>query len=213
MTQQAGKLITVEGIEGVGKTTNLRFMVEWMHNHSQPVLATREPGGTPLADDIRHFLLADHNEIICPDAELLLMFAARAQHLARVILPALHSGKWVICDRFTDASYAYQGAGRGLPMSKIATLETLVQGELRPDLTILLDAPLEVALERIKQRGKLDRFESEEISFFERVRNNYLERASREPHRFRVVSTHQNEEIVQSKIVAILEEFVAVHAN
>jgi dTMP kinase len=116
MTANSGKFITIEGIEGVGKTTDLRFIVEQLHARNLPVLATREPGGTPLADDIRHFLLANHHEVICPDTELLLMFAARAQHLAQVIKPALHAGKWVVCDRFTDVSYAYQGAGRGLKL-------------------------------------------------------------------------------------------------
>ncbi len=208
MNQYGGKFITIEGVEGVGKTTNLRFVVEWLHERNLPVLATREPGGTPLADDIRHFLLADHNEVICPDTELLLMFAARAQHLARVIIPALSAGKWVVCDRFTDASYAYQGAGRGLSADKIAALETLVQGDLRPDVTILLDAPLSVALSRMEKRGKLDRFESEEISFFERVRMEYLKRANAEPERFRLVATEQSLERVQEQLTKILQELV-----
>jgi dTMP kinase len=201
-----GKFISLEGIEGVGKTTHLRFIVEYLHDQNIPVLATREPGGTPLADEIRHFLLADHEESICPDSELLLLFAARAQHVARVIQPALDDHKWVICDRFTDASYAYQGAGRGLGDAKIALLENLVQGNLRPDLTILFDAPLNVAFERMKQRGKIDRFESESILFFERVRNAYLDLAAQHPHRIKIISTDCSIEETQADIIRLLDE-------
>lgn len=167
------------------------------------MLATREPGGTPLADDIRHFLLTAHSEIICPDTELLLMFAARAQHLEEVINPALQAGTWVVCDRFTDSSYAYQGAGRGLAMTKIKVLETLVQGELRPDLTILFDAPVDLVSARIKQRGKLDRFEAEEFGFFERVRAAYLHIAQANPQRCRLISTVQSVAQVQQEILQL----------
>jgi dTMP kinase len=205
MNIPAGKFISLEGIEGVGKTTHLNFIAMHLHEHNIPVLATREPGGTPLADEIRHFLLAEHTETICPDSELLLLFAARAQHIARVIQPALNDHKWVVCDRFTDASYAYQGAGRGLGSQKIALLENLVQGNLRPDLTILFDAPLNVAFERMKQRGKIDRFESESILFFERVRNAYLALATEHPTRIKIISTDCSIEETQAEIIKILD--------
>jgi dTMP kinase len=204
----AGKFISLEGIEGVGKTTHLHFIVNYLHTQNRPVLATREPGGTLLADEIRHFLLADHGEIICPDSELLLMFAARAQHIARVIKPALEGHKWVICDRFTDASYAYQGAGRGLGAEKIALLENLVQGNLRPDLTILFDAPLNIAFERMKQRGKIDRFESENILFFERVQNAYLALAKQHPDRIHIISTDCSVEETQFEIIKVLDRLL-----
>tara|TARA_R110000868_G_scaffold8205_3_gene42576 strand:- start:165687 stop:166310 length:624 start_codon:yes stop_codon:yes gene_type:complete len=198
--------ITIEGIEGVGKTTNLKHIAEYLHHKELPVLITREPGGTPLANDIRSFLLNEHNEKIHPDTELLLMFAARSQHVQRIIKPALEAEKWVICDRFTDASYAYQGAGRGIDMDRIAALESWVQGQLRPDLTILLDAPLEIALQRIKKRGKLDRFESEEISFFRRVRQCYLDRAQAEPDRFIIINTDRDLPEIQKEIDEKLDE-------
>jgi dTMP kinase len=182
-----GRFITFEGVEGVGKTTNMRYLAEYLNTHEIPVLVSREPGGTPLADDIRHFLLSEHQEAIEPETELLLMFAARAQHINRVILPALEAGKLVLCDRFTDTSYAYQGAGRGIAYDKIAALQYIVQGDLKPDLTILLDAPIEVGLERIKERNKTDRFESETKYFFIKARDAYLEMAKNEPERFRII--------------------------
>ena len=201
-----GKFITIEGIEGVGKTTHLRFIVQQLQARHLSVLATREPGGTPLADAIRALLLAEHDEIMYPDTELLLLFAARAQHIARVIKPALQAGTWVVCDRFTDSSYAYQGAGRGIAMEKIRALETLVQGPLHPDLTILLDAPLNFTLTRIKRRLKVDRFENEQRCFFERVRQRYLHRAKSESQRFRLVSTEHSKQRAQETIARILKE-------
>lgn len=200
--------ITLEGIEGVGKTTVLKHMTQYLHQHQIPLLVTREPGGTPLADDIRRFILAEHDEQIFPDTELMLIFAARAQHIAKSIRPALEAGKWVLCDRFTDASYAYQGAGRGIADERIAALETWVQGDLRPDITILLDAPITVALDRIQQRGQLDRFESEHVSFFQKVRDCYLERAKAQPKRFRVVDASGSVEQVAAQVDKILAELI-----
>lgn len=205
--------ITVEGIEGVGKTTSLRFLAEYLHKHDKSVMVTREPGGTPLADDIRRFILAEHDEEIHPDTELMLIFAARAQHIAKVIKPALAEGQWVLCDRFTDASYAYQGAGRGIPNERIAALETWVQGDLRPDYTILLDAPIEIALERIKKRGKLDRFESEHMDFFRKVKNCYLQRAHNEPSRFHIVDASGSIEKVQQQLEKILKSIIPNNCN
>jgi dTMP kinase len=184
-----GRFITIEGGEGVGKSTNIGVLESWLQEQGINYCLTREPGGTPLAEDIRALLLEPREEQIAPATELLLIFAARAQHIREVIEPALAGGQWVICDRFTDATYAYQGGGRGLPPAWIAQLETLVQGDLRPDLTLLLDAPVEVGMSRAGKRGSLDRFEQEELAFFQRVRQCYLERSRAEPERFRVVDT------------------------
>ena len=168
--QYPGFFMTVEGGEGAGKTTNIACIKEWLTTHNVEFVHTREPGGTPLAENIRELLLAKSDEVIAEKAELLLVFAARAQHLDQVIIPALQAGKVVLCDRFTDATYAYQGAGRGLSKGDIATLEGLVQGALRPDLTLLLDLPVAAGMARVNQRGDLDRFEQEAMTFFERVR-------------------------------------------
>jgi len=199
-----GLFITVEGGEGVGKSTNIAVVEHWLQSRDIPYRLTREPGGTPLAEQVRELLLAQRKEPMAPLAELLLMFAARAQHIQQVIEPALADGAWVICDRFTDATYAYQGGGRQLPEHWVATLETLVQGELRPDLTLLLDAPLEVGLSRADQRGELDRFEIEQRAFFERVRACYLERAAAEPERFRVVDSNRPLEVIAGEIRELL---------
>jgi dTMP kinase len=202
-----GIFVTFEGIEGVGKTTNLRYLAEYLHQHNVPILITREPGGTPLADDIRHFLLAEHDEPVEPETELLLMFAARVQHLKRVIVPALEAGKLVLCDRFTDTTYAYQGAGRGIPIEKIATLESWAQGSLRPDVTILFDAPVEVALNRINARKK-DRFEKEAREFFVRARNAYLDMAKEQSERFKIVNAAQSVGEVHEDLLKILNPLV-----
>ena len=162
-----GKFITLEGGEGVGKTTNLTFIRDYLQEHNIHVVVTREPGGTVLAEKIRHLLLDKDSEAISEQAELLLIFAARAQHIKHVIEPALAQGDWVLCDRFTDATYAYQGGGRNMRISTIEWLGNLVQGNLRPDLTVLLDAPVEIGIERARERGAFDRFESEKIGFFE----------------------------------------------
>lgn len=190
MTQR-GLFITVEGSEGVGKSTNLQLIADCLTAAGKPLVRTREPGGTPLAEKVRNLLLTVGDEVLDPSAELLLIFAARAQHLARVIEPALAAGQWVLCDRFTDATYAYQGGGRGLDMSHIAALERLVQGELKPDLTVLLDAPVEVGLARAADRSEPDRFERERRDFFEAVRSTYLSRAQAEPERFLIIDAGQ----------------------
>jgi len=195
-----GRFITVEGIEGVGKTTNLEFIHQYLLSLGLEVVRTREPGGTPLAESIRELLLAPRVEPVAELAELLLMFAARAQHIDQCIRPALERGAWVLCDRFTDATYAYQGGGRGLDQSRIAQLETLVQGELRPDLTILLDLPARQGMARARARSAPDRFEAEAEAFFERVRECYLQRAAAEPQRFAVIDAAPPLEQVQQAV-------------
>jgi dTMP kinase len=202
MTGTQGVFITIEGGEGVGKSTNLEFVAELMRAAGKTPLLTREPGGTPLAERIRQLFLQPADEAVCEMTELLLVFAARAQHLQQVIKPALASGRWVLCDRFTDATYAYQGGGRGLNASHIARLEQLVQGDLRPDLTLLLDTPVDVGLARVRARGAPDRLEAEQLAFFERVRATYLERARREPQRFRVIDAAQPLAAVQAQLRA-----------
>lgn len=207
-SQKTGNFITLEGGEGVGKTTNMGFIRDWLSERGIPFVTTREPGGTPVAEKIRHLLLEHHEEDIDGTAELLLIFAARAQHLARVIMPALARGTWVICDRFTDATYAYQGAGRGLGLEKVAQLESLVQGVLRPDLTLILDVDTGLGLSRASQRGQLDRFESETHAFFDRVRQTYLQLARENPQRYRVVDAGQSLVSVQRDISAALTELL-----
>jgi dTMP kinase len=193
--------ITFEGIEGVGKTTQLTFVAEELKKAGIPFIKTREPGGTQVGEEIRDVLLAHRHEPFVPITELLLMFAARAQHVETVIVPALKEGKWVLCDRFSDATYAYQGGGRGMDQSKIKALETLVLNNFAPDLTFLFDAPAKVGLERVKGRGgHPDRFELEKIDFFERVRQVYLQRAQEYPARFCVVNANASLVEVQGNI-------------
>lgn len=182
-----GLFITVEGGEGVGKSTNMAYLEEHLKAQGIELLVTREPGGTALGEGIRGLLLQPREEGVAPAAELLLIFAARAQHISEVIEPALASGKWVLCDRFTDATYAYQGGGRQLPVSMVRELENLVQGELRPDYTLLLDAPVEVGMSRAAGRGEFDRFEQEQLEFFERVRATYLQLAQESSGRYHVI--------------------------
>lgn len=179
------QFITLEGIEGVGKTTALESVEEYLLSKNVEVVRTREPGGTLLGEALREALL--YSDSVVPQAELLMLFAARAQHLQEVILPALQKGVWVVCDRFTDASYAYQGGGRGLDNTFIAFLEKWVQHGIQPHFTFLLDAPVEIGLHRAKQRGATDRFESEKLVFFERVRDAYLDRARQFPERIAIV--------------------------
>lgn len=203
-----GKFITLEGSEGAGKTTAIDAISTWAANAGVEIVVTREPGGTPTAEKIRELLLDKNNKNILPDTELLLMFAARAQHLNELILPTVTQGKWVVCDRFTDATYAYQGGGRGIDVGRIEQLENWVQGDLRPDLTLLLDLPVDVGLSRASQRSEPDRFETEQLSFFERVRQAYLERARQFPQQFRVIDASQSIEQVQQQIHNVLNEYL-----
>lgn len=204
-----GRFITVEGTEGVGKTTNLDFVQQVLEAKGVEVVRTREPGGTPLAEDIRSLLLTPREEPVADLAELLLMFAARAQHLDQVIRPALAAGQWVLCDRFTDATYAYQGGGRRMDTSQISVLEKLVQQELRPDLTLLLDLPVDVGLSRARARSAPDRFEAEQVQFFEAVRNQYLRRAEQEPERFAIIDATPELPKVQQQILQALNHLDA----
>ncbi|MGO2132219.1 MAG: dTMP kinase [Halomonas sp.] len=197
-----GRFITLEGGEGVGKTTNLEWVGDWLTARGVEVVKTREPGGTPMAEEIRDLLLDPHaSEPMDADAELLLVFAARAQHLAQVIKPALERGAWVLCDRFTDATFAYQGGGRGLCFERIAQLEDFVQQGLQPDLTLLLDMPMQAAQQRVDSRGQQrDRFEQEQGAFFQAVREAYLARALQAPERIVVIDASQPLERVQQAL-------------
>jgi len=208
MNQDQGRFITLEGVEGAGKSSALAVLRQLVEAAGHPVLVTREPGGTPLGEELRNLLLGHRQDGMCDDAELLLMFAARAEHLQRVIEPALAAGRWVICDRFTDATYAYQGGGRGLPRERIAQLESWVQGTRRPDLTLLLDLPVQQGLARAGQRSAPDRFESEQVAFFERVRQAYLAIAAAEPVRVRTVDAGQDLPQVSAAIRRVVEAFL-----
>ncbi len=211
-----GRFITLEGGEGVGKSTNMAFVEAWLKAQGLEVVSTREPGGTPRAEAMRGLLLdPDVDEPLHSDAELLLMFAARAQHLAQKIVPALERGAWVICDRFTDATFAYQGGGRGIDADRIGQLEQFVQKGLSPDLTLLLDMSPDAAKERLEgrlrdQHTQRDRFEQEQIAFFEAVRRAYLERAAAAPQRFAIIDAGQALDHVQAALAQALEERVAL---
>lgn len=204
-----GRFITIEGGEGVGKSTQIAALAEFLRTSGVEVVLTREPGGTQRAERIRELLLESAAEPMPPKCELLLVFAGRATHLENVIRPALQRGAWVVCDRFTDATFAYQGGGRGMNAATIAQLEELVQGELRPDLTLLLDAPLEIAAVRAQERnaarGSADRFEREQQDFFERVRRVYLERARQEPGRFAVIDAAASRDAVAAAIRSAIQ--------
>lgn len=210
MTSKAyqGRFITLEGSEGVGKSTNAAFAAEYLRSYGMEVVQTREPGGTVQAERIRTLLLAQtDDEPLTPDTELLLMFAARAQHLDKLIRPALERGAVVVCDRFTDATYAYQGAARGLAVERIRTLEAYVQRGLAPDLTLLLDMPVDVARQRVVDRGEqTDRFEAEAALFFERVRQGYLERAKYAPERIVTLQASMPLEDIQRRIRTVLDQ-------
>jgi dTMP kinase len=201
-----GSFITFEGGEGAGKSTMISRASDWFRNTGREVVQTREPGGTALAEKIRTILLDRQNGSLCANAELLLLFAARAQHLEELILPALERGATVLCDRFTDATWAYQGAGRGMQSEVIAALQHLVQGGMQPDLTVLLDLPAELGRVRISGRGKADRIERESTEFFDRVRQNYLQRAAAEPLRFTVIDASQDEESVWRQVESVLQQ-------
>jgi dTMP kinase len=209
MDRMKGKFITVEGIEGAGKSSNLEFILQLLERNGISVVFTREPGGTELGEEIRALLLGHKHTGMADDTELLLMFGARAEHLARKILPALESGQWVLCDRFTDASYAYQGGGRGIDNGRIRVLEEWVQGDIRPDLTLLLDLPVAVGLDRAGKRSAPDRFESEKQQFFEKVRMEYLAIAEAEPGRVKLVDASLALDDVQRQIEQIMEDFMA----
>ena len=198
------RFITLDGIDGAGKSTNLAVMKAWFEKHQLPVLFTREPGGTPAGEALREILLNPATQVSLR-TETLLMFAARQQHLETVILPALKNGTHVVSDRFTDATFAYQGGGRGVPLQDIATLEHWVQGDFRPDLTLLLDVPLEVSMARINQTREKDRFEQEEAEFFNRVREVYLQRANEQLERYAVIDSSQSLEEVKNQIETALD--------
>ena len=195
-----GRLITIEGIEGAGKSTNAAFVAQCVRDAGHEVVETREPGGTALGEAVRAVVLAKGDTPLGPDAEAVLMFAARAQHLDEVIEPALARGAWVVCDRFTDATYAYQGGGRDIPLSRIAALEDWVQGALRPDLTLLLDIDPAAGLKRVAERGGADRFDEESVAFFDSVRAVYLRRAAQHPERYAVIDADQKLKQVQQAL-------------
>jgi len=202
-----GKFLTIEGIEGVGKTTNIEFIKGWLEAKQISYVNTREPGGTPLAEEIRQLLLATRDEEVCGKAELLLMFAGRAQHIDQLIEPQLAAGNWVICDRFTDATYAYQGAGREMGYHLISNLESMIQGALRPDLTLILDVPVEEGLRRAGERSVPDRFELEQSAFFNRVREAYHLISKQYPRRCVVIDASQDLPSVQEQIGDALNNF------
>ena len=204
-----GRFITVEGTEGAGKTSNIALLQARLEAAGKTVVLTREPGGTPLGEAIRDLLLTRRGDGMAVDTELLLMFAARAEHIAQLIRPALARGEWVLCDRFTDATYAYQGGGRGIDIDRIAALEHWVQGNLRPDLTIVLDVPVEVGLARAGRRSAPDRFEREQLAFHEAVRAAYRTIAAREPGRVQVVDAEQPLPRVQADLGRVLDAFLA----
>jgi dTMP kinase len=206
-----GRFITLEGGEGVGKSTNLAFVAGLLEAAGHDVLRTREPGGTPLAERVRELIVSPAEEGVPPMAELLLIFAARVLHIENGIRPALAAGRWVLCDRFTDASYAYQGAARGLGESPVRWLETHAQGGLQPDLTLLLDADPEIGLARAGARGAADRFERERLEFFRRVREGYLARARAEPDRFRLIDAARPLAQVQADLMSHINKFLQAH--
>ncbi len=207
---QRGLFITFEGTEGVGKSTQLANAASTLRSAGVDVLVTREPGGTPMAEAIRELLLAPRDEAVHETTELLLMFAARAQHLHTRILPALDRGQWVLCDRFTDATFAYQGGGRGVSSERIALLETLVQGSVRPDHVILLDAPVETGMARARNRGELDRFEQGDLAFFQRIRDTYRQRAADAPDRYQVIDANRPLEQVSSDVSGFFSRIAGI---
>lgn len=203
-----GKFITMEGTEGVGKSTNVEFIKERLLTQGLDLIVTREPGGTPVAEELRNILLAKRDEAFDSTAELLIVFAARAQHFRQVILPALEQGSWVLCDRFTDATYAYQGYGRGLSLEHIQMLENLVQGDIQPDMTFFLDIDVKLGLARASERAELDRFEQEKADFFEKVRYGYQQRIKQNPERYSIIDAGQDLQSVQQDIAVKLDAFI-----
>lgn len=203
-----GRFITLEGMEGSGKSCNQSFIAELLRQRGLEVVETREPGGTRLGEELRELLLGHRDDDISPQTELLLMFAARQEHLEKVILPQIQRGAWVLCDRFTDSTFAYQGGGRQLGLERIATLEHWVQGNFRPDATILFDLPYELGLERAGRRSKPDRFETETAEFFDRVRARYLLSARQWPNRYHVIDASQSLQKVREELTRIIEHLV-----
>ncbi|NQX89076.1 MAG: dTMP kinase [Halioglobus sp.] len=203
-----GLFVTVEGGEGVGKSTNIDCLVNYLVDNDIEPVVTREPGGTVLGEDIRDVLLRVDGSGMQPMTELLLVFAARAQHIHEVIIPALDEGRWVVCDRFTDATYAYQSGGAGVAVETVSRLEELVQGSLRPDFTLLLDAPVVVGMARARGRGDLDRIERQESAFFDRVRDSYLQQAEQNSARYRVIDASVELAVVQQQVKAVGAELL-----
>ncbi|MDQ7049332.1 MAG: dTMP kinase [Enterobacterales bacterium] len=213
MKHYKGVFITLEGSEGVGKTSSLKFVEQQITALGHDVVTTREPGGTELAEQIRGILLAERQEPVESKTELLMMFAARYQHVTQVIKPALERGQWVICDRFVDASYAYQGGGRGIQVAQIEQLEHWCLEDFKPDLTLLLDMSVEEGLERTKKRGKADRFETEQLAFYENIRTAYLNRAKKDPQRMKIIDAAPSMQQVQKSIQQQLKSFVESYAT
>ncbi len=204
-----GKFITIEGIEGAGKSTQLSFIERYLKEQGKQVVTTREPGGTELGEKIRKLLLTPSTESMAVDTELLLMFAARAEHIAKVIRPALSKGDWVLSDRFTDATFAYQGGGRGISAQRIQQLADWTLGDLKPDLTLLFDLPVELGQQRVVARQQdIDRFEQEKIAFFERIRANYLHHAENEPMRIKIVDAKQSINAISQQVSSLLKDIV-----
>ncbi len=205
MTQHSGKFITFEGIDGAGKSTHIAFVSEYIKSRGIALVSSREPGGTPLGEKLRELVLHEKMHL---ETEALLMFASRREHIAQVIAPALADGAWVISDRFTDASFAYQGGGRGMDLAKLEALEQWVHPHLQPDLTLLFDVPLDVARARLDATRSLDKFEQEKADFFGATRNEYLRRATQFPERFRVIDSTQSIADIQVQISAILDKLL-----
>ena len=206
-----GKLITIEGTEGAGKSTNLKVIVDTLREANIEFITTREPGGTLLAENIRKLLLEKGSEIIHEKTEVLLMFASRMQHLSQLIEPALNKNIWVVCDRFTDASFAYQGYGRGLDLSIISSLKDIVHPQITPDLTIVLDVPVKIAMDRVRKRGKLDRFEQENLNFFNKIRNGYKEIVKNTRDRGIPIDASKSMKVVEKAIRGSVMEFIKKH--
>ena len=200
--------LSLEGSEGAGKSTSLKFIKQWFESNGINLVVTREPGGTPFAEEIRNLLLANREEKVASDAELLLMYASRIQHCQKLIIPHLENGQYVISDRFNDASFAYQGFGRGLDIERLTELDRWCLGDFKPDLTLFLDISVELGLKRAGDRSTPDRFEIEDISFFDNVRKGYLERAKNEPNRIKVIDASGRIEQVQARIAAVLEAVI-----
>ena len=206
-----GKLITIEGTEGAGKSTNLKVIEDTLREANIEFITTREPGGTLLAENIRKLLLEKGSEVIHEKTEVLLMFASRMQHLSQLIEPALNKNIWVVCDRFTDASFAYQGYGRGLDLSIISSLKDIVHPQITPDLTIVLDVPVKIAMDRVRKRGKLDRFEQENLNFFNKIRNGYKEIVKNNRDRCIPIDASKSMKVVEKAIRGSVMEFIKKH--